>query len=177
MRKNTRKFTTVFASIVLGVSTLFGGVLWEVSANELSTDRELSTSALITNVTDEFVTPAGEVTLTSGKTDTLTGLLIKPNSYTEAWNVDLNVSFSDNASITYFLPSQFGTNNDFVANGFSVKNSNGEVVATFVLGNSHWTSYASGKAYLYNALTDTYTTARTLSVVAAYFSFEPCTEP
>ncbi len=170
MRKNTNKIVLSFASATLAVTTLFGVGALNVSANDATGAQELSTLALLSNVAaNEIVTPAGEVTLTAGKTDKLSGLLVKPASYTEAWDVDLNVTFEDNASITYYLPNQFGSNNDFVANGFSVKNALGEVVATYVIGATHWSAYSTGKAYVYNALTDTYTATvsawnKTLSV-------------
>lgn len=158
MRKNTNKIVLSVASAALAVTTLFGVGTLNVSANGTTGTQELSTSALLSNVAaNEIVTPAGEVTLTAGKSDKLSGLLVKPASYTEAWDVDLNVTFKDNASITYYLPNQFGSNNDFVANGFSVKNASGEVVATYVMGGMHWASYSTGKAYVYNPLTDTYT--------------------
>ena len=123
MKKSTNKIVLGFASAAFAVTALFGVGSLNVFASGTTGAQELSTSALLLNVAaNEIVTPAGEVTLTAGKTDKLSGLLIKPASYTEAWDVDLNATFVDNASITYFLPNQFGTNNDFVANGFSVKN-------------------------------------------------------
>lgn len=158
MKKRTNKIVRSFASAALAVTAFFGVGTLNVFADGTTGAQELSTSALLLNVAaNEIVTPAGEATLTAGKTDKLSGLLIKPDSHTEAWDVDLNATFKDNASITYFLPNQFGSNNDFVANGFSVKNALGEVVATYVIGATHWASYSTGKAYVYNALTDTYT--------------------
>ena len=93
------------------------------------------------------------------------GLRLKPDSATEAWSAQLNALFTGKTEISYSLPERTAAENWTVeANSFTVKDFYGEEVARFIIGCDHWNVRADDEsrsnAFLYNALTGEYTTAK-----------------
>lgn len=92
------------------------------------------------------------------------GLRLKHDSATEAWSAQLNALFTGKTEISYSLPERTAENWTVEANSFTVKDFYGEEVARFIIGCDHWNVRADDEsrsnAFLYNALTGEYTTAK-----------------
>lgn len=160
MKKITNKTARTCACMMLAAS--LACAFTALRAGDAYADgTTLSTSALLMNAGEETVVSAKNVTLTNDKTDTVTGLSVAHADATQPWSVDINATFSGDSSFTYFLPNQYGSNSQWVANAFTVKNSEGKAVAVFVNANSHWSLLTTGRAYMYDPVQNVYTTART----------------
>ena len=142
------------------------------TANE---DIVVSNGTVSKNYTVEVVMPTlatanlvkgttGTVSMTAEYTaGSVTGLLVNPADKSADWSADINGTFTGNSSITYALPVMANSEHviDSVwthqANAFSVKNSNGDIVATFITAPKSWGSIGGQSAYFYNGVTNTYT--------------------
>lgn len=160
MKKITHKTARTCACIMLAASLACAFTALR-TGDAYADGTTLSASALLMNAGEETVVSAKNVTLTNDKTDTVTGLSVAHADATQPWSVDINATFSGDTSFTYFLPNQYGSNNQWVANAFTVKNSAGKAVAVFVNANSHWSLLTTGRAYMYDPVQNVYTTART----------------
>ncbi len=156
MRKRTAKFLTA----ILSVATIATATVGAVGLGSLHTVKAaglaVSSANLITGYSQKSVSVNAAIT----KGD-VTGILVNPMDKTGDWSADINATFTGNSSITYALPDmasaeQLNSTWYREANAFSVKNSDGDIVATFVTFPKAWASLGNQSAYMYNAVTDTY---------------------
>ena len=154
MNKKIRNFGLVGLASAFLCTAMVGAALLPNVANA---DDTVAMSSLIGAKTDNVtVTAAQSVSITGSTTGTVTGLRVGPSNVTDAWSADINATFTDNATITYYLPQRTA----YDANAFTVKNSQGAAVATFVIYNpgSHWSGLYATFGYLYNPATGKFTT-------------------
>lgn len=107
--------------------------------NAKANENGLSTTALVTNVSNATVSSAQ----TKGS---YKGVLVTPNSATESWNATINSVFTETATVSYLLPNQSVAN---MANGFTVKDSKGNFVMSVSLVSRAW-SYCQGGIYTFD---------------------------
>ena len=107
--------------------------------NAKANENELSTTALVTNVSNATVASAQ----TKGS---YKGVLVTPNSATESWTATINSVFAGSASISYLLPNQSVAT---MANGFTVKDSKGNFVMSVNLISRAW-SYCQSSIYTFD---------------------------
>ena len=155
MRKRTAKILTTILSFATAITATVGAIGLG-GAHTVSAAQAVSTSNLITGYAKTEVSVAAKTT----KGD-VTGILVSPMDRTADWSADINGTFTGNSSITYALPNTVdGTAVDSQwyrnANAFSVKNTNGEIVATFITFSKSWAGLGTQSGYLYNAVEDTY---------------------
>lgn len=154
MNKKIRNFGLVGLASAFLCTAMVGAALLPNVANA---DDTVAMSSLIGAKTDNVtVTAAQSVSITGDTTGTLTGLRVGPSNVQDSWSADINATFTDNATITYYLPQRTA----YVANAFTVKNSQGTAVATFVIynPNDHWAGLYATFGYLYNPATGKFTT-------------------
>ena len=154
MQKKQRKIGIWCALAAFCLSALGTVLPKTVGADE----NTVSTAALIgTKTSNVTVTP-------SAYAGAYTGLKISPSSATDEWRAQLDTVFTDQAVLTYLLPDKTEAkelpDGDYKhqGNAFSVQNSLGETVATYVIFHEHSSLLQHSSAYFYNAVNDTYWT-------------------
>lgn len=89
------------------------------------------------------------------------GVDVSPTDLKAAWSTQIGGTFYGNSSITYLGYSRTLNNGVYQANRFTVLDSKGNAVCSFVRIDGHWGSTGTSKAYVYNAIEDVYTSATT----------------
>lgn len=89
------------------------------------------------------------------------GVDVLPTNLKAAWSMQIGGTFYGNSSITYLGYSRTLDNNAYQANRFTVLDSKGNQVCSFVRIDSNWGSTYASKAYVYNAIEKVYTSATT----------------
>lgn len=156
MRKRTAKILTTILSFATAITATVGAIGLD-NAHIVSAAQAVSTFNLITGYAKTEVNVAAKTI----KGD-VTGILVSPMDRGADWSADINGTFTGNSSITYALPDTIdGTLVDSKwyrnANAFSVKNADGEIVATFITMPKTWAGLGDQTAYMYNAIDGIYT--------------------
>ncbi len=159
MEKKIRKIGLLCTTAVMACSLVLGAGITafpkSVSAETASMD------VLIGKKTDN-------VTVTAGNTagDYL-GLRIGKGKMFDDWSAQINATFTGSTSITYLLPNMADTPDVTVdgtanwahqGNAFSVRNTKGERVATFITFPKNWSTIGTQYGYFYDTVNDVYST-------------------
>lgn len=159
MRKSSKKILTAALTTAFACSVA-GGLALSTPISSFADANVMEVEGLFETLNGASLVSQNSVTLSDGATNSIKGLQVRPEQAGGAWSATLNTTFTGDTEITYFLPNQYGGNGiaDTVANAFTVKNAQGQEVATFVVCGAHWSYLSTTKAYLYNNSTGVYTT-------------------
>lgn len=128
-----------------------------VQVNGLPT---VATKNLITNASENVTQKVSGSIIWNpmGDQQKLNGLLVT-GPQKEAWSADLNGVFTGSTSISYYLTefAGYGSNN-YTASAFTIKKTNGDTVADFVIMRNHWTNWYNSGAYVFDATNNKYMT-------------------
>lgn len=131
-----------------------------VQVNGLPT---VATKNLITNASENVTQKVSGSIIWNpmGDQQKLNGLLVT-GPQKEAWSADLNGVFTGSTSISYYLTefAGYGSNN-YTASAFTIKKTNGDTVADFVIMRNHWTNWYNSGAYVFDATNNKYMTQNT----------------
>lgn len=131
-----------------------------VQVNGLPT---VATKNLITNASENVTQKVSGSIIWNpmGDQQKLNGLLVT-GPQKEAWSADLNGVFTGSTSISYYLTefAEYGSNN-YTASAFTIKKTNGDTVADFVIMRNHWTNWYNSGAYVFDATNNKYMTQNT----------------
>lgn len=131
-----------------------------VQVNGLPT---VATKNLITNASENVTQKVSGSIIWNpmGDQQKLNGLLVT-GPQKEAWSANLNGVFTGSTSISYYLTefAGYGSNN-YTASAFTIKKTNGDTVADFVIMRNHWTNWYNSGAYVFDATNNKYMTQNT----------------
>ena len=131
-----------------------------VQVNGLPT---VATKNLITNASENVTQKVSGSIIWNpmGDQQKLNGLLVT-GPQKEAWSADLNGVFTGSTSISYYLTefAEYGSNR-YTASAFTIKKTNGDTVADFVIMRNHWTNWYNSGAYVFDATNNKYMTQNT----------------
>ena len=159
-----QKIKSIALSAVICGALLGGALLSAAQGGVFATADSVSMAAIIGEKT-QGVTVSTQQTTAGGE---YTGLLLSPETATDSWSAKIDTVFSDTAEITYLLPDKFTAaqlpvsaytgSGDFkrLANSFTVHNTTGIEIGSFVIFNEHYGYLAHTSAYMHNAIDDSY---------------------
>ena len=146
MERTARKISLLTLALTFALSTVLGIATILPKQTAVADGTTTSMSVLISDKSDNVVVTPN--TTIGDYTGMLVGTSANNAGIKDDWSADINSVFTDDAKITYLLPNM----QDYIANGFTVKDVDGNVVLTAVVGSRSW--HTNG-GYIYVVSGDT----------------------